>query len=276
MGNFVTVVTAMATPTSQMQHRNVNHNVMLDARLTIPTVLNVRRIRKGHVRPSNLNVVVIVLLILMMIPKVNVIMVHVVRQLVSEHVNVPVTAVVSPDPTHGVTTTVLMILDLVVGLVTLVMEASVSTKNVPVSVVSLMPSVMISVVTMTGIVLHSVWMIVRRTLMTVLCVIVLKIVLIGAIILVLMIVKLGAGLSRTGTGKGHHVSYDAMATTPLMISPVVRKTSKGAAISTIVVTGTVVTATSSLAGTAGILITMVTGMTASTPIVVKEPVALKG
>ena len=86
-----------------------------------------------------------------------------------------------------------MILDLVVGLVTPVMEASVSIRNVPVSVVSLMPRVMISAVMMTGIVLHSVWMIARRTLMMMLCDAVLRIVLIGAIIVVLMIVRRDAG-----------------------------------------------------------------------------------
>ena len=55
-----------------------------------------------------------------------------------------------------------------------------------------------------------------------------------------------------------------------------RTLTMSAAISTIVATGTVVTVASSPAANAGILITMVTGMTASTPIVVKEPVALKG
>merc|ERR1719263_2123089 len=165
MNSVVVMVTLMATPTSKMHPRNVRHNVMHDVKLTIPTVLNVRRIRKGHVRHNSLNVVVIALLILMMTGQVNVITVPVVRQLVSEHVNVPVIVVVSPDPTHGVTTIVLMILDLVARLVTAVMAASVSTRNVPVSVVSLMPSVMISVVTMTGIVFHSAWMIVKRTLM---------------------------------------------------------------------------------------------------------------
>merc|ERR1712007_147785 len=165
--NSVTIVIAIAvaTPTSKMHPRNVRHNVMPDVKLTIPTVLNVRRIRKGHVRHNSLNVVVIVLLILMMTDLANVTMVPVVRQLVSEHVNVPVTVVVSPVLTHGVTTTVSMISGHVARLVTPVTVASVSTKNVPVSVVSLMPSVMISAVTMTGIVSHSVWMIVKRTLM---------------------------------------------------------------------------------------------------------------
>merc|ERR1719352_1261628 len=103
-----------------------------------------------------------------------------------------------------------MTLDHVAQLVTPVTAASVLTRNVLVSVVSLMPSVMISVVTMIGIAFHSVWMIVKRTLMMMLCDVVLKIVLIGAIILVLMIVKGGAGLSVTRTDAGQTVLYDVM------------------------------------------------------------------
>ena len=79
---------------------------------------------------------------------------------------------------------------------------------------------------------------------------------------------LSTGLSLTGMGAGQHVSSIAMMTI-LMISVQARRILIGAAISTTVITGTVVTATSSPAANVGILITMVTGMTASTPIVVK-------